>query len=142
MMPFSAYRRDQRGSSVAEFALVLPLFLALVLGVVNMSMVVYSAVDLHDATEWTARCLAVSANNPSTATTVCPPGSTATQIQAYGKGRYTGPNISPTFALVSGTTCTNGTQVQGSGNYSMNLGLVSVSIPITAQACFPYDPPS
>lgn len=139
MSQLNAYRRDQRGSSAAEFALVVPVFLGLVLGVIHMSLVVYSAVELHDATEWTARCLAVSANNPPGAATTCPD---ATQVQTYAAGRYTGPNISPTFSLVATTSCTNGTQVSGAGTYNMATGLVNLSIPITANACFPYSAPS
>lgn len=138
-MMLNAFRRDQRGSSVAEFALVVPLFLGLVLGVIHMSLLVYSVVQLHDATEWTARCLSVSANNPSGATTTCPDSS---KVQTYGTGRYTGPKISPTFSRVTGTTCTNGTQVSGSGTYSMSLGVIRLSVPISAKACFPNSPPS
>jgi Flp pilus assembly protein TadG len=137
MTRLNAYRRDQRGSSAAEFALVLPVFLALVLGVIHMSLVVYSAVELHDATEWTARCLSVSANNPAGATTTCPD---STKVQTYATGRYTGPKISPTFSVVTTTSCTNGKQVSGSGSYSMSLGLMRATIPISAKACFPYSP--
>jgi Flp pilus assembly protein TadG len=134
MSPMSAYRRDQRGASTVEFALVLPLFIALTLGVVHMSMVVYAAVNLHDATEYTARCLAVSAN---TTGGTCP-STSATNVQAYGAGRYTGPNIAPTFTLVSATSCTGSVQqVQGTGTYQVVLGLVNLPITITAKSCFP-----
>lgn len=139
MIRLNAYRRDQRGSSAAEFALIVPVFLGLVLGVIHLSLAVYSAVELHDATEWTARCLSVSANNPAGATTSCPD---STKVQTYAKSRYTGPNISPTFSLVTSTSCTNGNQVSGSGTYSLSTGLVNLSIPISAKACFPYAPPS
>lgn len=132
-----AYRRDQRGSSAAEFALVVPVFIGLVLGVIQLSLVVYSAVELHDATEWTARCLSVSANNPPGAATRCPD---ATKVQDYAKGRYSGPNIGPTFSLAASPSCTNGTQVSGSGAYRLSTGLVNVSIPLSAKACFPFSP--
>ena len=142
MILLNAYRRDQRGSTAAEFALILPVFVALILAVIHFSMVVYAAVELHDATEWTARCVAVSANNPSGATTTCAPNPTAAQVLAYGQGRYTGPKITPTFQLVTSPTvsCTNSTQISGSGTYRMWLGVASVSVPINAKACFPYSP--
>jgi Flp pilus assembly protein TadG len=139
MIRLSAYRRDQRGSSAAEFALVVPLIAMLVLGVLHMSLMMYSAVSLHSAVEATARCLSVSANNPSGSTTQCP---NPAQVQAYGQSRYTGIyNISPQFTVVSpAVTCTNGNQVSGSGTYNISLGLLNASIPITANACFPYSP--
>jgi Flp pilus assembly protein TadG len=133
MSPISAYRRDQRGAAAVEFALVIPLFVALTFGVIHMSMVVYAAVNLHDATEYTARCLAVSAN---TTGGTCP-STSAANVQAYGAGRYTGPNISPTFTIISGTCTGTVQQVQGTGTYQVVLGLVNLPITITAKACFP-----
>lgn len=133
MRALSAYRRDQRGAAAVEFVLVLPLFLALSFGVVHMSLLVYASVNLHDATEWTARCLAVSANDTSGG--ACP--STAS-VQTYGLSRYSGPNISPTFSVISGTTCTGSVaQVQGTGTYKASVGFFSLSVPLTAKSCFP-----
>jgi Flp pilus assembly protein TadG len=136
---FSAYRHDQGGSSAAEFALLIPMVVMLVLGMLHLSLALYTAVNLHYAVEATARCLSVSANNPSTATTLCP---NAAQVQAYGQSRYKGfYNISPQFTVVSpAVTCTNGNQVSGTGTYTIALGLLTVPIPITANACFPYLP--
>lgn len=145
MIRLNRYHRDQRGSTAAEFALIVPVFVALVLAAIHASMVVYAAVELHDATEYTARCVAVAANNPSGATTTCAPNPTSAQVLAYGQGRYTGPKITPTFQLVTTPTtvsCTNSTQISGSGTYRMWLGVASFSIPITAKACFPYAPAS
>jgi Flp pilus assembly protein TadG len=136
-----AYRRDERGSSAAEFALVVPLVVMLTMGVIHMSLASYAAVSLHYAVEETARCLSVSANNPAGATTACPD---ATKVQTYGLNRYRGLyNISPQFSLVSpAVTCTNASQVSGRGTYTVALGLLNLSIPITAYACYPYAPAS
>jgi Flp pilus assembly protein TadG len=137
----AAFRRDERGASAAEFALVIPLVVMLVLGTLHMSLATYTAVSLHYAVEETARCLSVSGNNPSGATTAC---SDPSQVQAYGQSRYRAfYNISPQFSVVSpAVTCTNGKQVAGSGTYTIALGLLNVSIPISAYACFPYSAPS
>jgi len=136
-----AYRRDEQGSSAAEFALVIPLVVMLVMGTLHMSLVTYTAVSLHYAVEETARCLSVAGNNPSGAATACPD---ATKVQTYGRNRYRAfYNISPQFSVVSpAVTCTNGSQVAGSGTYTIALGLLNLSIPISASACYPYAPPS
>lgn|GEM_PF-529744 len=133
-------RRDERGASTAEFALVVPLFIALVLGVIYLSLGMYAAAQLHDATQWTARCLAVSANNPASAisSTKCP---TPANVQTYAMSRYRGA-LSPTFTRITTNTCTNGAQVQGTGNLRLPLVLVNITVPITARACFPYSPAS
>jgi Flp pilus assembly protein TadG len=142
MIRIDAYRRDQRGGSAAEFALVVPLFMMLVLGVIYLSLGVYAAVQLHSATQYTARCLAVSANN-SQATrdagrTDCPNDA---NVQTYGLNRYnryTGPKLSPLFTVDNATTCTNAKQVTGAGTFRLPLGFWNISVPITAKACFPY----
>jgi Flp pilus assembly protein TadG len=141
MIAPAAWRRDERGSSAAEFALVIPLVVMLVLGLLHLSLATYSAVSLHYAVEETARCLSVSGNNPSGAATACPD---ATKVQTYGRSRYRGLyNISPQFSVVSpAVTCTNGQQVSGTGTYTIALGLLNVSIPMSAYACFPYSTPS
>jgi Flp pilus assembly protein TadG len=141
MIGIRAYRRDEAGASAAEFALVIPLVVVLVMGTLHMSLVAYTAVSLHYAVEDTARCLSVSLNNPSGATTACPD---STKVQSYGQGRYRAfYNISPQFSIVSpAVTCTNGSQVAGSGTYPIPLGLLNLSIPISASACYPYAPPS
>jgi Flp pilus assembly protein TadG len=129
------YRRDQRGASAVEFALVVPVFVMLVFGLMHMMFVIFATVSLHNAVESTARCLSVSANNPVTATTACP--STAS-VQTYGQNRYVGPSISPTFAVSTTTSCTNAYQVSGSGTYNMAMGFVSFPITVSAKACFSH----
>jgi len=132
------FRGDQRGGSAVEFALVVPVFLLLVLSVIYLSLTGFAAVQLHNATQGTARCLAVSANNVASAqsATRCPPTWTATDIQTYGFSRYTGPKISPVFTLDGAATC--GKKVSGTGTFRLPLGFVNISVPITATSCFPY----
>jgi Flp pilus assembly pilin Flp len=139
MISLKAYIREERAASAVEFALVIPVALALVLAMFHLSVVLYAANNLHFATEETARCLAVSANNPSgTSGLPCPPGPTATQMQGYGAARYVGPNISPTFTLGTSTACANAYQVSATGTYNMAMGFVSFPIPLSASACYPH----
>ena len=71
-----------------------------------------------------ARCAAVKA-------TICPDAATTI---AYTQSRYLGPNVSPTFTYAA-AAC--GQSVSASVNYSMNIGLKTFVIPISATACFP-----
>ena len=139
MIPLKAYRRDQRGASAVEFALVIPVMMMLVLGVLHMSFVIYASVNLHNATEWTARCLAVSANNPATATTPCTKSApTQAQLQSYVQARYLGPDISPFTFTVTANGCQGASQLTSSGTYNMALGFASLPITVTAKACYPH----
>lgn len=139
MIPLSAYRRDQQGSSAAEFALVIPVALMLVLGVLHLSFVIYAGVNLHNATEWTARCLAVSANNaPTTATPCVKIAPTQAQLQSYVQARYVGPNIAPFTFTVTPHGCQGASQLTSSGVYNMAMGFVSFPITVTAKACYPH----
>jgi len=114
---------DERGTTAVEFAIVGPLFIALVIGILYLCMALFLVGSLHYAVEEGARCASVR-------TTVC---SDATTIVSYAQSRYFGPS-SPTFTYAA-AAC--GNSVSGSINYAIELGLKQVTIPITATACFP-----
>ena len=114
---------DERGTTAVEFAIVGPLFIALVVGVLYLCMTLFLVGSLHYAVEEGARCASVR-------TTVC---SDATTIVSYAQSRYFGPS-SPTFTYAA-AAC--GNSVSGSINYVIELGLKQVTVPITATACFP-----
>ena len=140
MISLSAYIRDQRGASAVEFALVIPVAAALILSLLHMSLVLYSAANLHFAAEDTARCLAVSANAlgaSNSATTSCP-SSLAASVQTYGRARYVGPNISPTFTIGTTNACANTKQISATGTYNMSMGFASFPITVSAAACYPH----
>lgn len=129
---FVHFLRRETAASTAEFALVAPIFFALVFAVINLSIALYAYVTLHFATEDAARCYSLG----STCTD-------ATSTQTYASGRYAGPNISPSFTAASTGAChvTNGTndghQVTGSGTMTLNLVLTTASINLSTSACFP-----
>jgi Flp pilus assembly protein TadG len=125
---FAKLRRgvsDETGAAAVEFALVLPAFLALILGVVFTTQMIFAEASLHDATEAAARCASVQ-------TTVCTSNATT---QTYAQGKYMGPAYpAPSFVSV---TATCGHSVTGSITYSLNLGMTRFSVPLSAAACFP-----
>jgi Flp pilus assembly protein TadG len=117
---------DERGISSLEFALVLPAFLMITIGGMHLSMLGFTAASLHFATEDAARCGAIQ-------TTRCT-STTVTQTHALSKFR----NISgatATFTATSGQVC--GYLVTGAVTYTLKTGVASMTVPLSATACYP-----
>ena len=115
---------DERGTTAIEFAIVAPVFISFVVGILYVCMGLFLIGSLHYAVEEGARCASVR-------TTVC---SDKTTTESYTKSRYFGPSSSPTFTYAA-AAC--GNSVSASVNYVMNLGLTQVTVPLSATACFP-----
>ena len=115
--------RDRQGTTAVEFAIVAPVFVALVIGTLALCVGLFLVGSLHFAVEDGARCASVK-------TTIC---SDAASTVAYTQSRYFGP-ISPTFTYAA-AAC--GNSVSASISYSMNVGFTTYTIPISATACFP-----
>ena len=114
---------DRQGTTAVEFAIVAPVFIALLLGTLGVCFSLFLVGSMHFAVEDGARCASVK-------TTIC--ADDATTI-AYTQSRYFGP-ASPTFTY---TAAACGNSVTGTINYSMDVGLKTFVIPISATACFP-----
>jgi Flp pilus assembly protein TadG len=112
--------RNENGAAAAELVLILPALILLTLGTINLCFMLYTISTLHYTAERAARCASIQP-------TVC----TAAYIQSFS---YTGPAVSPSFAL-SSQTC--GNQVTASGTYNFTTGLVGFSVPVSATACRP-----
>jgi Flp pilus assembly pilin Flp len=121
-------RLDQQGTTAVEFAIVAPVFIALLVGTLSLCVGLFLIGSLHYAVEEGARCASVKtacqvSGNPD-----------ATAIVAYTQSQYFGPNVSPTFTYAA-AAC--GNSVSASISYSMNVGFRTFTIPISATACFP-----
>jgi Flp pilus assembly protein TadG len=116
--------RDRQGTTAVEFAIVAPVFIALVIGTMALCVGLFLVGSLHFAVEDGARCASVK-------TTIC---SDAASTVAYTQSRYFGPNLSPTFTYAA-AAC--GNSVSASISYSMNVGFTTYTIPVSATACFP-----
>ena len=114
---------DERGTTAVEFAIVSPVFIALVIGILYLCLCLFLVGSLHYAVEEGARCASVR-------TTVCKDASTTV---AYAQSRYFGPS-SPTFTYA---TAACGNSVSASISYVAQLGLTQFTVPISATACFP-----
>jgi Flp pilus assembly protein TadG len=120
----NSIHRNVEGTTAVEFAIIAPVFIALLVGTMALCLALFLVGSLHFAVEDGARCASVK-------TTICADGPTTI---AYTQSRYLGPNISPTFTFAA-APC--GNSVSASINYSMNVGFRTFVIPISATACFP-----
>jgi Flp pilus assembly protein TadG len=115
---------DQDGTTAVEFAIIAPLLILLAIGTIGLSFALFLVTSLHFAVEDGARCASVK-------TTIC---FDSVSTIAYARSRYLGPNVSPTFTYAA-AAC--GNSVSASVSYSMDVGLRTFIIPISATACFP-----
>jgi hypothetical protein len=112
-----------RGSVAVEFALLLPALAALIVGGTYTAFLVYSAAGLHTAVEQAARCYSVNA-------TQC---GSASAAQTYAQGLYHGMNT-PTFTA---STPSCGHQVSATVTIEVIAVVTNLSVPVSAQSCFP-----
>jgi Flp pilus assembly protein TadG len=112
----------ERGATAAEFAVLFPILVSTLLGIIWASLLAYSAASLHYAVEGAARCYSVESQCAS-----------ASATQSYAKGRYYGADV-PTFTA---STAACGHQVSGTVTVAFSLALASWKVPLSATACFP-----
>lgn len=116
--------RDERGGAALEFALVLPVLVAVLIGGIYLANLAFASNSLHFAVQEGARCAAVK-------TTVC---SDATTTITYAQNKYSGPRFSPTFAYAHGAC---GHSVSANGNFPLVTGFGTLQVPVSAAACYP-----
>jgi hypothetical protein len=101
----------------------------MVFAVIHLGIVIYAVACLHSAAEAAARCASV--NWPIAASTVC---TTTTDVQTYAAAKYAGPRVGQSFTA-SIAPC--GKQVVASGTYKISIVVAAISVPLSAQACYP-----
>lgn len=116
---------DDSGTAAVEFALVLPMFLTLLIGGFFCAFMLFTAGGLHYAVERAARCAKVQ-------TSVC---SSTTATQNYALTQFSGYGVTPVFVAETGLAC--GQKVSGTATFAMNIYVRTISIPLTATACYP-----
>jgi Flp pilus assembly protein TadG len=113
----------ESATAAVEFAMLLPVLAALIVGGIYVGLLVYSVSGLHWAVEQAARCYSVNAIQCSSASTA----------QTYAQNQYYGINT-PTF-IVSSASC--GYQVTGTVTITFSAVLKNVSVPVSATSCYP-----
>ena len=118
------WRDDRGGATAIEYALVLPAFAMLLLGVINTSQLASVASGMHFAVQEAARCSAVNE-------VAC--GSPEATI-AFARGRYVGPAVDPEFAS---NTDGCGHTVRATATFELNVAIMTFDVPLSAEACYP-----
>jgi Flp pilus assembly protein TadG len=111
------------GTTAVEFAMLLPPFLMLLLGIISASTVVFTAASLHFAVEGAARCYSVNGAQCAS----------AAAAQSYAQTHYLG--LSSPTSTASTPAC--GHQVIGTLNVVLGTGMAQWNMPLSATACFP-----
>lgn len=118
------FLHNEGASAAVEFAIVGPIFLTLTIGMIYTCLLLFSMGSMQYAVEEGARCASVK-------TLVC---TDSASTITYTQGVYYGPITVPTF---TSTNATCGHQVSGSSTFGLNIGMSTISVPMTATACFP-----
>lgn len=119
-------QRDCRGVSALEFAILLPFFVTLVIGMMQVSQALWTQMALQHAVEMAARCASINA-------TSC--GSTE-QTQAYAAAQVYGMTLPDGTFSASTVAC--GNQVLASLPFSLDIPLVALpALTLTARSCYP-----
>ncbi|MDR3512592.1 MAG: TadE/TadG family type IV pilus assembly protein [Caulobacteraceae bacterium] len=124
-------RSQPAGATTLEFALVLPIFLLFLLGVMDIGRLLWTQATLDYATDAAARCAAVD-------TTQC---ATTSQVQTYAASRAFGMTLASSAFSVTSATC--GWRVSASTPFSfVTPWIYGGSLTLVANACYPTEPTS
>ena len=116
--------QDERGAGALEFALLVPAYLTVVIGLISLCIGLFSLGSLQFAVERGARCASVQ-------TTTC---TSDAAVETYIASYYYGLPITPTYTH---QTLACGHDVSASFTYVMNMVMFQISMPFTLSACFP-----
>ncbi len=119
-------RLDDRGAAALEYAVVVPAFLTLSLGVMDLARLVWTQVTLDRTVQAAARCAVVNS-------TTC--GSDAA-IQTYATGQAWGLTTSTTNFTVSHPSCGVTVSAQLAFQFVVPWPTMTLSS-LTASACYP-----
>ena len=115
---------ERAGNTAVEFAIILPAFLSIFLGIMEFGRFLWTKNALNYAVEEAARCAAVN-------TTLC---GTQALMQSFADDRSGLAFPSADFTL---STPACGTQVSGTYVFTFIVPLVSTSITLQATYCYP-----
>jgi Flp pilus assembly protein TadG len=123
--------KNDRGSTMVEFALVALPVLFFIIGIMQTAYIVWIDNILHYSVDAAARCGAVQSTTPP-----CN-GGTLANMQSTANALFAVANAagSPTF-----TTNCSGSGLAGSYNVRIGLGVMAVNLTLSAKSCYPTVP--
>jgi Flp pilus assembly protein TadG len=118
---------ENSGATAVEFAFTMPLFLALLIGSVQLGLLLWTQFGLQYGSEAAARCASID-------TTSC---STSDQIASYAANHALGLSVPSAAFSVSTPSC--GNQVSASYPYAFyTLVAGTLTVTLTTRSCFPH----
>jgi Flp pilus assembly protein TadG len=114
------------GATAVEFALTAPVFFAIIFGLIDAGLMLWTQLGLQHATELAARCASVNK-------TICPD---ASATKNYAAAQVFGLTVPSSVFSASQVAC--GNRVSASFSFGLIGGYYGVPlITLTAAACFP-----
>ncbi len=125
-MTLTRWRSNEAGAGAVEFALTAPAFFAMLIGIVEFGLLMWTQTGLQHGVEMAARCASINS-------AIC---GSVTAIQQYAAQQSFGLNPPASSFSVSTPAC--GKQVSASYEFRYVAGyFASPAITVTAQSCFP-----
>jgi Flp pilus assembly protein TadG len=120
----------RRGVSAVEMALILTLFLSMLFGIINLSLVMWTQGSLYFAAQAAARCASA---NP----TICGAPANGALVEAYALDQYFGQSLAGANPFTyTATGC--GHTVTASYSYPLSIPFYGeYPVSLSASACFP-----
>ena len=142
MKPNVESRSPRRGQALVEFAVIIPLFLALLMGVMDFGRVIWATTSLASAAREAARYAIVHGGSPTDTCPVGNPGPESQTVVASASCPYPAPSVQSivdvaTKAAMAGgsgitVTVCYGTGCTGNTNTGTNARGQSVTVVVTS----------
>jgi len=115
--------RDEGGASAVEFALLLPVFVAFIFGMINCGLLLWTQLGIEHGVVAAARCATI---NPS----ACP------DVPAYATQQAYALNLPKTTFTLTTPAC--GNQVAASYGFQfVTFFMPQMNMTLTARSCYP-----
>jgi Flp pilus assembly protein TadG len=125
-MNIHSFARDRSGATAVEFAFTAPAFLALVGGIIEIGLLLFTQVALQHGVEAGARCASVDSH-------LC---ATVSDVKTYAASQSLGLSVPTSTFTVATVNC--GIQVSASSPFSFIFSFAGrPSLTLTAASCYP-----
>jgi Flp pilus assembly protein TadG len=145
-MKLKQLRDDTRGAVIVEFSVTISLFLALMFGIVQAALILFTQAGMQHGVEMAARCASVNYaaskiplnkscfTDPLTGTPT-PSNVDASTIENYAVQNSWG--FTPTVVATTGVVCGTAKGYKVTATYTYDVLHYIFSVPLTATSCFP-----